>query len=111
MACQAWEHVALYDQQIASHFNPKLTYRKYTSLEKLKYGCNPYQDQAYLSTVDDRDSPVEVLNGRPGYINFLDAFQSWLLVSEVNKSLGEICAASFKHTAPAGVAPWVVAAK
>ena len=104
LACQAWEHVALYDQQIASHFNPKITYRKYTSLEKLKYGCNPYQDQAYLSTVDDRDSPVEVLNGKPGYINFLDAFQSWLLVSEVNKSLGEICAASFKHTAPAGVA-------
>lgn len=104
LACQSWEHIVLYDQQIASHFNPKLTYRKYTSLEKLKYGCNPYQDLAYLSTINDKESPIEVLNGRPGYINFLDAFQSWLLVSEVNKSLGEICAASFKHTAPAGVA-------
>ena len=104
LACQAWEHVALYDQQIASHFNPKITYRRYTRLEKLKYGCNPYQTQAFLSSIDDNDSQIEILNGSPGYINFLDAFQSWLLVSEVTQSLGEVCVASFKHTAPAGVA-------
>jgi len=104
LACQAWEHVALYDQQIASHFNPQLTYRKYSKIERLKYGCNPYQDQAFLSCVDDMNSPIEILNGSPGYINFLDAFQSWLLVSEATQSLGKVCVASFKHTAPAGVA-------
>lgn len=104
LACQAWEHVALYDQQIASHFNPKLTYRKYSKIERLKYGCNPYQDQAFLSCVDDMNSPIEILNGSPGYINFLDAFQSWLLVSEATQSLGKVCVASFKHTAAAGVA-------
>lgn len=104
LACQAWEHVALYDQQIASHFNPQLTYRKYSKIERLKYGCNPYQDQAFLSCVDDMESPIEILNGSPGYINFLDAFQSWLLVSEVTQSIGKVCVASFKHTAPAGVA-------
>ena len=103
LASEAWEHIAEYDQHIASHFNPRVRYRKYTQLEKLKYGCNPYQDNAYLSTIDNLESPIEILNGNPGYINFLDAFQSWLLVSEANQSLGEICAASFKHTAPAGV--------
>ena len=103
LAKEAWEHVAHYDQCISSYFNPKVRYRKYTQLEKLKYGCNPYQNNAYLSTIDKEDSPIEILNGTPGYINFLDAFHSWLLVSEATQSLGEICSTSFKHTAPAGV--------
>ena len=104
LAADAFAHIAEYDQDIASYFNPKLRYRKYTQLEKLKYGCNPYQNNAFISTINDNKSPIEVLNGKPGYINYLDAFHSWLLVSEVYKSLGEICSASFKHTASAGVA-------
>ena len=103
LACSSWEHVTEYDQSISSHFNPKINYRKYQTIEKLKYGCNPYQSNANLSTINNQNSPLEIINGSPGYINFLDAFHSWLLVGEVHKSLGEICAASFKHTAPAGV--------
>ena len=104
LACQAFQHVAEYDQDISSHLDPRVRYRKYTQIEKLKYGCNPYQNQSFLSRINDNDTPIEIINGKPGYINYLDAFHSWLLVSEVNKSLGCICAASFKHTAPAGVA-------
>lgn len=104
LACEAYEHIAQYDEDIASYFNPKVNYRKYTRMETLKYGCNPYQNNSHLSLINNNSSPIEIINGYPGYINFLDAFHSWLLVSEVNKSLGEVCAASFKHTAPAGVA-------
>ena len=69
----------------------------------LKYGCNPNQSPARIF-VEDGELPVEVLNGRPGYINFLDAFNSWQLVKELKAALGLPAAASFKHVSPAGAA-------
>lgn len=70
---------------------------------ELKYGCNPNQKPARVF-MEDGDLPFTVLNGKPGYINLLDAFNSWQLVKEVKKATGEVCAASFKHVSPAGVA-------
>ena len=70
----------------------------------LKYGCNPNQNPASLSMNDGRDLPFEVLNGNPGYINFLDAFNSWQLVRELKQALSLPAAASFKHVSPAGAA-------
>ena len=71
---------------------------------KLKYGCNPNQNPAMLSMPDGSDLPFEVLNGNPGYINFLDAMNSWQLVKELKAALGLPAAASFKHVSPAGAA-------
>ncbi len=71
---------------------------------ELKYGCNPNQKPASISVSDDRDLPIEVLNGRPGYINLLDAFNSWQLVKELKEATGLPAAASFKHVSPAGAA-------
>ena len=71
---------------------------------KLKYGCNPNQDPARIYMKDGSNLPVEVLNGRPGYINFLDAFNSWQLVKELKEATGLPAAASFKHVSPAGAA-------
>ncbi len=70
---------------------------------ELKYGCNPNQKPARIS-MQDGELPVEVLNGRPGYINFLDAFNSWQLVRELKAATGLPSAASFKHVSPAGAA-------
>ena len=70
----------------------------------LKYGCNPNQIPARLSMPDGSDLPFEVLNGNPGYINFLDAMNSWQLVKELKAALGLPAAASFKHVSPAGAA-------
>ena len=69
----------------------------------LKYGCNPHQKPARLY-MESGELPVEVLNGRPGYINFLDALNAWQLVKELKASLGLPAAASFKHVSPAGAA-------
>ena len=71
---------------------------------ELKYGCNPNQKPAGIFVSDGRDLPVTVLNGRPGYINFMDALNSWQLVSELKKATGKPAAASFKHVSPAGAA-------
>ena len=71
---------------------------------KLKYGCNPNQDPARIFMRTGGDLPIEVLNGRPGYINFLDAFNSWQLVKELKEATGLPSAASFKHVSPAGAA-------
>ena len=70
---------------------------------QLKYGCNPNQVSAWLF-VEEGELPVEVLNGRPGYINFLDALNGWQLVRELRKTLATPAAASFKHVSPAGAA-------
>jgi len=70
----------------------------------LKYGCNPNQKPAKLAMKDGSDLPIEVLNGAPGYINFLDALNSWQLVKELAAATGIPAAASFKHVSPAGVA-------
>ena len=71
---------------------------------ELKYGCNPNQKPARIYMKDGSELPIEVLNGRPGYINFLDAFNSWQLVHELKEATGLPAAASFKHVSPAGAA-------
>lgn len=71
---------------------------------ELKYGCNPNQKPARIFMEDGSDLPVEILSGRPGYINFLDAFNSWQLVSELKDALGLPAAASFKHVSPTSAA-------
>lgn len=70
----------------------------------LKYGCNPNQKPSKIFMKDGSDLPIEVLNGNPGYINFLDAFNSWQLVCELKEATGLPSAASFKHVSPAGAA-------
>ena len=70
---------------------------------QLKYGCNPNQKPSRIY-MEGGELPLEVLNGRPGYINFLDALNSWQLVSELKKATGMPAAASFKHVSPAGAA-------
>ncbi len=67
---------------------------------ELKYGCNPNQKPAKIFMKDGSELPIEVLNGRPGYINFLDAFNSWQLVKELKEALGLPAATSFKHVSP-----------
>lgn len=70
----------------------------------LKYGCNPNQVPSRIFMEDGSDLPIEVLNGRPGYINFMDAFNSYQLVKDLKKATGHVAAASFKHVSPAGAA-------
>jgi len=71
---------------------------------ELKYGCNPNQKPARIFMKNGKDLPVEILNGRPGYINFLDAFNSWQLVKELKEATGLPCATSFKHVSPTSAA-------
>ena len=71
---------------------------------QLKYGCNPNQKPSRLYMEDGSDLPVKVLNGKPGYINFLDAFNGWQLVKELKAATGLPAATSFKHVSPAGAA-------
>ncbi len=71
---------------------------------ELKYGCNPNQKPSKIYMADGSRLPIEVLNGKPGYINFLDAFNGWQLVSELKDATGLPAAASFKHVSPAGAA-------
>ena len=71
---------------------------------QLKYGCNPNQKPSRIFMENGANLPVTVLNGRPGYINFLDAFNGWQLVSELKKATGLPAATSFKHVSPAGAA-------
>ena len=71
---------------------------------ELKYGCNPNQKPAKIFMNDNKDLPVTVLSGRPGYINFLDALNGWQLVKELKEATGLAAATSFKHVSPAGAA-------
>ena len=71
---------------------------------ELKYGCNPNQKPSKIYMSNGKELPIEILAGRPGYINFLDAFNSWQLVKEVKEALGLACAASFKHVSPTSAA-------
>ena len=71
---------------------------------ELKYGCNPNQKPAKIYMHDGSDLPIEILNGRPGYINFLDAFNSWQLVKELKEALGLPAVTSFKHVSPTSAA-------
>lgn len=71
---------------------------------ELKYGCNPNQKPSRIFMADGSELPIQVLNGKPGYINFLDAFNGWQLVRELKKATGLPAATSFKHVSPAGAA-------
>ena len=71
---------------------------------ELKYGCNPNQKPAKILMDDGRELPIEILCGKPGYINFLDAFNSWQLVKELKEATGMPCATSFKHVSPTSAA-------
>ena len=70
----------------------------------LKYGCNPNQKPSRIYMEDGSDLPITVLNGRPGYINFLDALNSWQLVKELKEATGMAAATSFKHVSPTSAA-------
>ncbi len=78
---------------------------------ELKYGCNPNQKPAKIFMENGEELPIEILNGRPGYINFLDALNSWQLVSEMKSVLGMTSAASFKHVSPTSAAVGTVLPK
>ena len=71
---------------------------------ELKYGCNPNQKPARVFMENGADLPMEILNGRPGYINLLDAMNSWQLVREIREALGVCAATSFKHVSPTSAA-------
>ncbi len=71
---------------------------------ELKYGCNPNQKPSRIFMEDGTNLPITVLNGKPGYINFLDALNGWQLVKELKQATGLAAAASFKHVSPAGAA-------
>lgn len=71
---------------------------------ELKYGCNPNQKPSKIFMKDGSELPIEILSGKPGYINFLDAFNSWQLVKEIKAALGALAAASFKHVSPTSAA-------
>ena len=71
---------------------------------ELKYGCNPNQKPSKIYMADGSELPITVLNGKPGYINFLDAFNGWQLVKELKEATGLPAATSFKHVSPAGAA-------
>ena len=71
---------------------------------ELKYGCNPNQKPAWLDMADGSNLPFAILNGRPGYINFMDALNSWQLVKELKAATGMACATSFKHVSPTSAA-------
>lgn len=71
---------------------------------QLKYGCNPNQKPSRIFMENGKDLPIEILNGKPGYINFLDAFNSWQLVKEIKENTGNVAATSFKHVSPTSAA-------
>ena len=71
---------------------------------ELKYGCNPNQKPSRIFMANGGELPIKVLNGKPGYINFMDAFNGWQLVKELKKATGLPAATSFKHVSPAGAA-------
>lgn len=109
-AAAAFALSAHYDGAIAAYFSQSLATeapsqtRSYTPVLELKYGNNPHQKPASICSVGGKELPFKVLNGTPGYINFLDAANAWQLVKELKEALGLPAAASFKHVSPAGAA-------
>jgi phosphoribosylaminoimidazolecarboxamide formyltransferase/IMP cyclohydrolase len=110
LAAQAFALSAAYDSAISSWFAAQLgtdapvTARVYKPEFPLKYGCNPYQTPAFISSRLGSDLPFSVKNGTPGYINLLDAANAYQLVVELKQATGLASAASFKHVSPAGAA-------
>jgi phosphoribosylaminoimidazolecarboxamide formyltransferase/IMP cyclohydrolase len=111
-AAKAFHHIAKYDILIAKFLsestefdNHDIEYKIYKKQDELKYGCNPHQKNAniYMDILNNKNTPFKILNGKPGYINYLDAINSWLLVKETSDVLSIPVCASFKHTSPAGV--------
>lgn len=102
-ALKAMEHIADYDTNIVNYFNNDTIYRKFQNQSMLKYGCNPHQNNSFVCKLEKTPYPFTILNGKPGYINYMDAIQSWCLVTELSNVIKKTCAASFKHTTPAGV--------
>ncbi|OBZ87696.1 Bifunctional purine biosynthesis protein ADE17 [Choanephora cucurbitarum] len=101
LALKAFNHTADYDTAISDYFRRQ--YAKDQAMMPLRYGANPHQSPAQIY-VKEGKLPVEVLSGSPGYINFLDALNSWALVKELKEATGVAGAASFKHVSPAGAA-------
>ncbi|KAL9539699.1 Bifunctional purine biosynthesis protein ade10 [Mucor bainieri] len=101
LALKAFNQTADYDTAISDYFRHQ--YAKNQAMMPLRYGANPHQAPAQIF-VKDGKLPVEVLSGSPGYINFLDALNSWALVKELKEATGIPAAASFKHVSPAGAA-------
>ena len=104
LAYDAFSHVTEYDQNITQYFDNTIYYRKYKKIDNLKYGCNPYQTNSFISNINNNNLPLTILNGIPGYINILDALNSWGCVYESSSLFNQVASASFKHNAPAGVA-------
>ncbi|KAJ2553365.1 bifunctional phosphoribosylaminoimidazolecarboxamide formyltransferase/IMP cyclohydrolase [Coemansia sp. RSA 1878] len=101
LALKAFSHTADYDTAIADYFRQQ--YASGTAQMALRYGANPHQKPAQVF-VEEGVLPITVLNGSPGYINLLDALNSWPLVKELKQALDLPAAASFKHVSPAGAA-------
>lgn len=103
-AIKAFAHTAQYDAAIADYLSQgAIQTRQYEKVQDLKYGLNPYQKQAALYTLRGGESPLQLLNGQIGFINVLDAVQSWQLVKEAREAFDLPACASFKHVSPAGV--------
>ncbi|AMD21777.1 HFL079Wp [Eremothecium sinecaudum] len=102
LALKAFEHTADYDAAISDFFRKK--YSEGRSQYPLRYGANPHQKPAQAFALKQEELPFKVLSGSPGYINLLDALNSWPLVKELSASLNLPAAASFKHVSPAGAA-------
>jgi len=110
-AAAAYTLSAKYDTAISSWFNAQLeaedssaVTRTYKKEFPLKYGCNPHQKPSGISSIAPGKLPFEVLNGKPGYINLLDAANAWQLVKELKQATNLAAASSFKHVSPAGAA-------
>ena len=109
LAAAAYALTAGYDGSISSWFasqtgGGEVAVRSYARDTTLKYGCNPHQSPAWVGHLSGSAAPFAVLNGTPGYINFLDAANAWQLVRELKAATGLPAAASFKHVSPAGAA-------
>lgn len=109
-AAKAFALTASYDSAISTYFAAQLdadapsVVKVYNPEFPLKYGCNPHQKSAQILSRDGTKLPFEILNGKPGYINLLDATNAWQLVAELKAATGLTAAASFKHVSPAGAA-------
>lgn len=110
LAAAAFARTAAYDSAISAWFAgqvgadvPAYT-RTYVPVRPLKYGVNPHQLPAFVGRLAGAEMPFTVLNGTPGYINFLDAVHAWQLAAELRAATGLAAAASFKHVSPAGAA-------
>ncbi|SMN19174.1 similar to Saccharomyces cerevisiae YMR120C ADE17 Enzyme of 'de novo' purine biosynthesis containing both 5-aminoimidazole-4-carboxamide ribonucleotide transformylase and inosine monophosphate cyclohydrolase activities [Maudiozyma saulgeensis] len=102
LALKAFEHTATYDSAISDFFRKQ--YSEGKEMLPLRYGANPHQKPAQAFVTEKDSLPFQVLSGSPGYINLLDALNSWPLVKELSASLNLPAAASFKHVSPAGAA-------